>query len=331
MQPRLTLAALSLAAVLGLGSSVFAVPGSGGTGIVVPGKGNNGNNQKGQDEQTPPMRFYGAQDVVVYGKKHTMAIFTQVDGTGPIRTIIGDADPKNPEATANLETTVNKLTKGDVVELKLASWNNLLRIDYIKRIDVKPAEETPHGFIFHEFYNEPNSGAPIVRVTKYGQSYELTLQNVKSDKGEVQPDPELMDAVQKFKDGEAVYVQASPGRLPIISEIFPYTDPKEGKVTKVSQVAVEGGKTAEMEIQTDDGKTVTALVPGKVTNKHFVADYVLANQIRSMKPGTEVKYTARESDGKTYLVEIARMPKPTSTAKPASASGEMSNGGSRGG
>lgn len=328
MQPRLSLAALSLAAVLGLAPCVFA--GFGGTGVVVPGRGNNGNN-KAEDDKPQPMRFYGAQDVVLYGKKHVMAIFTQVDGTGPIQTVVGDEDPKNPEATANLETTLNKLTKGEFVELKVAPWNNLLKIDYIKKLEVKPAEQTPHGFIFHEFYNEPNTGAPIVRVTKYGQSFELTLPNVKNDKGEVEPDPELMDAVQKFKEGEAVYIQGSPGRVPIITEIFPYTDPKEGKVTKVSQVAVEGGKTSQMEILTDDGKTVTALVPGKMTNKHFVPDYVLANQIHSFRPGTEVKYTARESDGKTYLVEIARMPKPSSTAKPASTSDNMSNGGARGG
>lgn len=323
MQPRSTLATLSLAAVLALTSSVFGITSSGGTGVVVPGKGNNNNNMKGQEQKDLLMRFYGSQTVTFYNKQRTMAIFTQLDGTRPIRTIIGGKNPADPDP--DMQTTVDKLTKGDVVKMTLAPWNNVLAIQYIKKIDVKPAEETPHGFIFQEFYNEQGSGAPIIRVTKYGESYELTVQNVKNDKGAVEPDPDLLDAIQKFKMGEAVYIQASPGRVPIISEIFPYTDPQQGKVTKVSQVEVEGGKTSQMDIETDDGKTVTALVPGKVTNKRFVPDYVLTNEVHSMKPGTEVKYTARESNGKTYLVEITRAPKPT--AKSASSSENMNGKG----
>lgn len=326
MQPRSTLATLSLAAVLAMASSVFGITSSGGTGVVVPGKGNNGKNMKGPEQKLPPMRFYGSQEVTFYGKKHTMAIFTQLDGTGPIRSIVGDKDPKNPEATADLETTIGKLTKGDVVELKLSSWNGVMQIDYIKKIDVKPAEEAPHGFIFQEFYNEQGTGNPIIRVTKFGESYELTIQNVKGEKGAVEPDPELLDAVQKFKAGEAVYIQANPGRVPIVTEIFPYTDPQQGKVTKVSQVEVEGGKTAQMDIETNDGKTVTALVPGKMANKRFVPNSILANQVHSMKPGTEVQYTTRSANGKTYLVEVARAPKPAVSGKVGSGSENMSNG-----
>lgn len=332
MQPRPSFATLSLAAVLALAPSVFGITSSGGTGVVVPGKGyngNNGNNMKGQEQKDLLLRFYESKTVTFYNKQRTMAVFTQLDGTRPIKTVVGGKNPADPDA--DLQTTVDKLAKGDVVKMNLAPWNGVMAIDYIKKIDVKPAEETPHGFIFQEFYNEQGTGNPLIRVTKFGESYELTIQNVKGEKGAMEPDPELLDAVQKFKMGEAVYIQANPGKVPAITTIFPYTDPKQGKITKVSQVEIDGGKTAEMDIETDDGKTVAALVPGKVTNKRFVPDSILANTVHSMKPGTEVKYTTRDANGKTYLVEIARAPKPTSTAKPASASDNMSNTNGKGG
>ncbi len=93
---------------------------------------------------------------------------------------------------------------------------------------------------------------------------------------------------------------------PVISEIFPYKDPQTGKVTKVAQTDVEGtsGKTSSVDIETSDGKTITALVPGKVTNKRFVADAVLMRDVHQMKPGTEVQYLSRSDNGKTYLVEL---------------------------
>jgi hypothetical protein len=280
---------------------------------------------KGQELKDQVMRFYASQEVNFYNKKRTMALFTQLDGTRPMKTIVGGKDPKDPDA--DIQTTVDKLQKGDVVKMTLAPWNGVMAINYIKKVDVKPAEENPHGFIFQEFYNAQGSGAPIIRVTKYGESYELTIQNVKDDKGKMVPDPALMDDVQKFKMGDAVYIEATQGRPPVISEIFPYKDPQTGKVTKVAQTDVEGstGKTSSVDIETSDGKTITALVPGKVTNKRFVADAVLMRDVHQMKPGTEVQYLTRDDNGKTYLVEITRAPK--TAAKPGASASENMKGG----
>jgi hypothetical protein len=324
MQPRTICATLSLATILTLGPSVFAA-----TGVVVPPgpTGKNGNNMaKGQEQKDQIMRYYGSQEVNFYNKKRTMAIFTQLDGTRPMKTVVGGKDPKDPDA--DIQTTVDKLQKGDVVKMTLAPWNGVMAINYIKKVDVKPAEENPHGFIFQEFYNEQGSGAPIIRVTKYGESYELTIQNVKDDKGKMAPDPALMDDVQKFKMGDAVYIDATPTRPPAITEIFPYKDPQTGKVTKVAQTDVEGstGKTSSVDIETSDGKTITALVPGKVTNKRFVADAVLMRDVHQMKPGTEVQYLTRDDNGKTYLVELTRAPK-TAAKTGATPSDNMTNTG----
>jgi hypothetical protein len=322
MQPRTICATLSLATILALGPGLFAA-----TGVVVPPgpTGKNGNNMaKGQEQKDQIMRFYASQEVTFYNKKRTMAIFTQLDGTRPLKTVVGGKDPKDPDA--DIQTTVDKLQKGDVVKMTLAQWNGVMAIDYIKKVDVKPAEENPHGFIFQEFYNEQGSGAPIIRVTKYGESYELTIQNVKDDKGKMAPDPALMDDVQKFKMGDAVYIEATQGRPPIISEIFPYKDPQTGKVAKVAQTDVEGGgKTSAIDIEASDGKTITALVPGKVTNKRFVADAVLMRDVHNMKPGTEVQYLTRDDNGKTYLVELTRAPK--TAAKTGAAGSDNMKGG----
>ncbi len=104
------------------------------------------------------MRFYASPEVNLYNKKRTMALFTQLDGSRPMKTLVGGKDPKDPDA--DIQTTVDKLQKGDVVELTLAPWNGVMAINYIKKVDVKPAEGTRTGFIFQEFYNEKDSGGP---------------------------------------------------------------------------------------------------------------------------------------------------------------------------
>lgn len=315
MQPRSTLTTLSLATVLALSSSLFAINGSGGTGVVVPGSGKyggGGNNMKGQEQKDQLMRFVEAKEGALYNKKRTFALFAPLNGGRQVTAVIGGKDPRDPDP--DIQTTVDKLQKGDVVKMTLAPWNGMMAIDYIKKIDVKPAEETPHGFVFQESYTDPNNSAEtLIRVTKFGESYELRIQDVRDEKGKAQTDPALADTVSKLKGGEPVYVVAA-GRPPIVSMIFPYKDPQTGKVTKVSQVEVDGGKTSAMDIETNDGKSVTALVPGKMNGKRFVPDSMLMNQTHSLKPGTEVQFTARDDNGKTYLVEIARAPKtPTRT------------------
>lgn len=293
--------------VLSLASALFIPPSAfGAGGIVVPGNNaKGGNNMKEEKDQT--LRFVASKEAVIGGKKQIVSLLTNLNGSGAIQVV-----PKPDDKDGAIEATVEKLQKGDVVKVKLGQSYGMRTIDYIKKVDVVPAEENPHGFVFEEFYNEPNTGAPIVRLLKFGDSYEFTFPMVKDDKGKLAPDQTMVDSVQKFKAHEPVYVTFYPagaGRPYIATMIFPYTDPQTGEVTKVSEQEVEGGKTPAVEIESADGKAVTALVPGKVNNKRFTPDPTLAREARMFKPGAEVTYLTRDDNGKTYLVEIARAPK----------------------
>jgi hypothetical protein len=316
MQRRSWCVVLSLASALSCSTFAF-----GAGGIVVPGKdAKGGYNMKEQKEQT--LRFVMSRDANLAGKKRSVSLFTYLNGAGSIQAVVGGKNPADPDP--DIQTTVDKLQKGDVVKVKLAPWNGLMAIDYVKKVEVTPAEENPHGFVFEEFYNEPNTGAPIARLVKFGESYEFTFPPVKDEKGKLQPDPAMVDAVQKFKKDEQLYVTfypSGPGRPIIATAMFPYHEPQTGKVTKLSEQEVEGGKTPALDIESSDGKSVTALVPGKVNNKRFTPDSVLAREARRFKPGTEVVYMTRDDNGKTYLVEINRAPKAPGTPK---GSAEMS-------
>jgi hypothetical protein len=162
-----------------------------------------------------------------------------------------------------------------------------------------------------------------VRFTKYEQEVLATLPNVKGEKGKLEPDPELVNAVQTFKAGQVVYADLAPyGKVALLTAIYPYKDPSTGKVAKVSEQEVTGGKSPAVDIETSDGKTITALVAGKMNNKRWVPDTNMARLVRSFKPGTEVEYLTHDADGKTFLIEIAKAPpapKTPATPKPMQA------------
>lgn len=329
MQPRSWFVALFLACALALPAASF-----GAGGVVVPGgntgKGYGNNNMpKNEGPKYQTFRFVAAKETMVSGQKRTAVLLTKLNGSGQVQTVIGAKDPKSPkDQNPEIEATVDKLQKGDVVQATLGSWNGMTTIQALKKIEVKPAEENPHGFVFQEFYNEPGSGAPVVRLTKFGESYEVTFPTVKGDKGKLDFDPAMVDAVQKFKTGEALYVQLEPGRgMPVAMEMFPYKDPQTGKVTKASEEEVDGGKTPALDIESSDGKTVTALVPGKVNGKRFVPDSHLAQAARGMKPGTDVVFLTRDDNGKNYLVEIAKAPKTAASATPKGGAADNMTGG----
>ncbi|HEY2589436.1 MAG TPA: hypothetical protein VGI81_27065 [Tepidisphaeraceae bacterium] len=325
---------LSLTSALSLPALAF-----GAGGIVVPPGNSNSNNVRngyGNNMQQPKepkdltLRFVASQEAMVGGKKRSVSLFTNINGSGRIQAVVGGKNPADPDP--DIQTTVDKLQKGDVVKMKLAQWNGVQAIDYIKKIEVTPAEENPHGFLFEEFYNAPNTGAPIARLLKYGESYEFTFPMVKDEKGKMQPDTAMVDAVQKYKKDQPLYVTflpPSPGQPYVATTMFPYSDPQTGKVTKLSEQEVDGGKTPAVDIETSDGKAVTALVPGKVNSyKRFTPDSVLAREARMFKPGTEVVFMTRDDNGKSYLVEISRAPKAPPTTPKAGAA-EMSGGESR--
>lgn len=308
---------LCLALLLVLPSATF-----GAGGIVVPGNGYGNKNMPKPVNEDEVLRFAASRDGVSMGHKQLMVGFTRLDGTGNIVAYVGH-DPKTYELDDKVAGPVMALKQGDIVTVTLAQMNGMLTISKIKAVTVKPGEDTPHGFVYQESFNDQNSGAPVIRFTKYEQSVEVTLPNVKDDKGKPTPDPDLVNAVQALKQGDVVYATfGQVGRVPVLTAVYPYSDPQTGKVSKVSDQAMDNnGKTIAVDIETSDGKTITALVPGKITNKHWIADVNMLRIARGLKAGTEVVYMARTDGDKTFLIDIAKAPPAPKTpaAKPSAA------------
>lgn len=314
MQPRCLSLVLSLSALLAVPAVTHAAGG-----IVVPG--GNKNEQKKMDAPKQVLKFVASKDLSIGGHKRVAVGFTPIDSTRQIQTLVAFKDDKSYETDEKIEATVGSLKPGDYVETEIVTMNGAPTLKYAKKIEVKPGEETPHGFVYQESYNDQQTGAPLVRLTKLGQSYEVTLPNVRGEKGKLEPDPDMVNAVQALKASELVYAQIAPGRVPTLMAIFPYKETQTGKVTKVSEQEVTDGKTEAVEIETADGKSVTALAPGKVNNKRWTPDPIISRLVHGLKPGTEVTFLTRDQDGKQFLVEIAKaLPTPKAAGGSKSAS-----------
>ena len=299
-------AALSLVTLVAIPAAASAAGG-----IVVPpgptGKGNNANYQK-MPYITQGLKFQKSQEVTIAGKKRLAVLFGPVIGTGSVVTLVAQ-DPKTHDNNADVESLVNHLKEGDVVNMNLEQIESQWNIIKAKIVPMKEGEDTPHGYVFKESYNEQGTGAALVRLTKYDISYEMVIPYVKDEKGQPQPDPDMVAAVTALKADQPVYVLSTPaGQKTLLTTIFPYKPLQTGKITKVSDQPMESGKTQAVDIETSDGKSVTALVPGKQMGKRFVPDPILKNTVHGMKPGTEVSFLTQDNNGKSFLVEITKLP-----------------------
>jgi hypothetical protein len=298
-------AALSLLTLVAVSAVTFAA------GIVVPpGPGTKGYSQPKMQVYKQVLKFVKSVEVGAGPQKRVAAAFTQLNGSGQVIAYVAQ-DPKTHENIAAVESTITHLQAGDAVELELENIGGTFNIKTAKLVEIKPGEDTPHGYVYQESYNDANTNAALVRLTKYGQSMEAILSFTKDAKGAPQPDPDLVAAVTALKPGQVVYAEISPfsAKQSLLTAIFPYKEPQTGKVSKVSEQPVDAGKTQAIDIETSDGKTLTALVPGKVINKRFIPDPNLTRLVHSFKPGTEVVYLTRDdSAGKSYIVEIAKAP-----------------------
>jgi hypothetical protein len=292
-------------------------------GIVVPpgpAKGGPAYNQPKMKPQKVSLRFLKSGEIMLGGKKRLAASFAQVIGSGSLMAYVGQ-DPKTNENLPEIEATVTHLREGDVVNLELEQIGGQYNIKYAKLIELKEGEETPHGYVYKESYNEQGTGAALVRLTKYDISYEVMLPYAKGAdaKGTPEPDPDMVSAVQALKADQPVYAQMAPsGQKQVLVAIFPYKEPQTGKITKVSDQTIDAGKTQAVDIETSDGKTVTALVPGKLYGKKWQPDPIIKGLVHGFKPGAEVTFLTHDEGGKTFLVEISKTPPAPKTpaAKP---------------
>ena len=250
------------------------------------------------------VRLIGMGEAMANGRKHAYITVELVLGSGALRVYVPTANPNSSEPRADIFDKVNTFKPGDVFKLEVEKMNGITQIKAIHDLKLKPGEDSPHGYIYLDKSDEKGT----VTLGKYGQEIEAALPRTRGEKGKMEPDPQVVAELGAVKEGDVVYASLTPGRVPQLASIYPYKEPASGKLVKVTEQEMEGSKAPAVEIEGSDGKTVMALVPGKLVNKRWVADANLVRMVKTLRPGTEVQYLTHEQDQKTFLIDISRAP-----------------------
>ena len=97
-----------------------------------------------------------------------------------------NSNEPNPEFMVK----VKALQPGEsLVRVELEKMYGGLQLKTLYPIQLKHGEKTPNAFVFSETYNDPNSGVPVVVLTKYGERLEVGIAPVRDEKEGSLPTP----------------------------------------------------------------------------------------------------------------------------------------------
>jgi hypothetical protein len=225
--------------------------------------------------------------------------------------------------------TILDLKKGEVIKIELDDSKPRPLVRYAKRYKLKPGEDDPRTYVFENSFpkSEGRTTYTAVVLSKYDEMKTVAVQQRRDKEGAGGADADVLGVVQKLKTGEVVEAEikdAGAGRPPVLTHIERYAPPQKGKFLKVTEAEVEGQKAPAVELERD-GKTVSALVSGRMQGKRWVPDAKVLAAAKKLKADAEVVYRAREEDGKLYLKEIEPAPK-TSEERGAAAAARDTGG-----
>jgi hypothetical protein len=270
-------------------------------------------------EETVVARFVRAQRGAVNGKPHLMVV-AEAAGGQTVQVAVPNADEGRAyfDPSRGMADAIEELKQGDLVQLTLEPSRNGPRnlvLRSVKPYELKPGEDTPNGYVF-KGSDEKDYGSrkvTIVQLEKLGQKLTVAIPEKKAEKGTSKPDPELLSAVNELKEGDPVWAELSGKTLVAIE---PYTEPQQGKLLKFSEIEVDGHKVRSAEID-EDGKSVTALVPGKASGRAWTPDLTVMRQLARVRPGSMIQFRAKEDGDKIWLrsIEPASKPKPESETR----------------
>lgn len=277
----------------------------------------NGDQPKNTTEQV--MRFEGQMNGTAGGHRHVVLALVPVMGGAPMRVLVPNKENSDEPKPEFIEKLKSLQPDSSIVRVEVEKMYGLPQLKTLYPVEVKPGEANPNAFVFAERFDDPATRAPMIALTKYGERLEVGIVPAKDEKGKLAPDPRVTGELEKVKEGEVVYATLALGRTPLLTAIYPYKDPQSGKLSKMTEQEVSGQKAPAVEIETADGKTLTALVPGKLVNsKKWVADPMVLREVRAIRPKTDVQFVTHDEDGQTVLTQITKAPP---APKTASASG----------
>lgn len=234
--------------------------------------------------------------------------------------VANDAKPQDGPKK-ELQSSVEGLKRGDYIEVTLETdKNGTISVTKIEPYTLKPGEDSPNGFVFHETYDKTEGSKTnhMVKLSKFGQEVLAIIPTHKDDTGALVPDADVTAAAGKLKDGDVAWAQLAPGRMPLVTGLGPWSDPQTGKLVKVETQEEDGQKHDVVQID-KDGTPVTLLVPGSLEGKKWVSDYKVLSAVKRLRPGSQVQYMAFENSGGKLVLHEIEAAKPQ--AKTASGTG----------
>jgi len=236
------------------------------------------------------------------------------------RAAVKGAPPSAPTPKKDIIAVVNKLKPGTSIikfTAESAKSGPMPQFVTIEEYDAKPGEDTPNGYVYAKTYDKPlgKITLTLVVLTKFGVEHPFKLPMKKNDKGEQEQDPELVAQLAKIPIGSAVWISSKGlGANAELTAIEPYVDPQIGKITKFSDMEIEGHKVPTAEIEVEGGKSVTVIVPLITKGKVSAPDTAIAASLRKFKVNSQVAFRTHEDGDKLWLREITVAPKVTAAA-----------------
>jgi hypothetical protein len=278
--------------------------------------------EKEKPKDPPPMviRYEGSQQQKYSGKQVLVVYGVNLLSGKEMQWLVPAADDKAKQYTPKPEImdVVDQLKAGSYAKVEMHSSYNENWLNRIEFYKMASGEELPGNFVFYETYERKDDDphAQVVTLQKFGQAVDVVLP-MKTDKGQSVIDPDMLTAVNAMKKGDVVSVDVINGPTPVLKSIDPYKPPVNAKIGKVVEAEVADGIKGPAVQLDEDGTAVTLPLKGQASGKKWVvADPVLLNRVKNMKPGTAVLVTTHDQDGKTYLRDIKVAP-----AQPAATSG----------
>ncbi len=228
----------------------------------------------------------------------------------------GKDEVYKPDPETKSLDQIKAVSPGDIVKIAYTiedDGTNMMKT--IAPYPIQPGMELPNAYLFKEMYDhtEQTETSKWVDLKRFDDVITFSMPTKKDASGAMAPDPDLVAAIGKLKEGQIVLIDATSGTPnPILLSIEPYNTPQTGKITAIKPTEINGNKTTEADIDVD-GSPVTVVVPGKLDGKRWILDSKVLRKLRSFRPGTNVTFRVVTDDGTSYLRDIKIAPKVAAT------------------
>jgi hypothetical protein len=219
-----------------------------------------------------------------------------------------DPEKKEYDPQTDVADFVKDLEPGTAVEVQTEKVKGRILVKSVGKADIKPGEDMPNGFIFIDQKMEKTRSGDMVVVTlsKFGREEKFGVPMVKSkDATGMAPDPKIDYVITKLGGGAVVEATVRKGNPPMITEIYEYKKPEQGKFIGLAETKYHGMPAQGFEITATDGTKIAITFESTEQTKNKEKTYVANPQqlklVRSIKPDTDVEVRYRV-DGTTWVL-----------------------------